>query len=130
MIGWNPPNSHSFFKIQSLAAVLVAIAIPVFTTQLEKSREATDMSNVRAAYAEVIANYLSNGAKVKTSGEGKTTATVTARQTVSGWQNTENGKLQIRVDGVESTISFDAKKAGSTWTVEVTPSGSHFIKVS
>ncbi len=116
--------------VVAIIAVLVAIAIPVFTTQLEKSREATDMSNVRAAYAEVIANYLSNGAKTKTSGEGATVATVKARQVESGWQNTENGKLQIRVDGVESTISFDAKVASSTWTVTVTPSGSHFITIN
>ena len=84
------------------------------------------MSNVRAAYAEVIANYLSNGAKTGSN----TKAEVTARQTVGSWQNTENGKLQIRVDGKESTISFAAKTAGNKWTVEVTPSGSHFIKVS
>ena len=31
--------------------MLVAIAIPVFTSQLEKSREAVDCSNLRAAYA-------------------------------------------------------------------------------
>lgn len=31
--------------------MLVAIAIPVFTTQLEKSRESTDLANLRAAYA-------------------------------------------------------------------------------
>ena len=29
----------------------MAIAIPVFTTQLEKSKEATDMANLRGAYA-------------------------------------------------------------------------------
>ena len=33
---------------------MTAIAIPVFTTQLERSREATDMSNLRAAYAEAM----------------------------------------------------------------------------
>ena len=34
-------------------AVLVAISIPIFTSQLEKSREATDAANIRAAYATV-----------------------------------------------------------------------------
>lgn len=37
--GWNAPG------------VLVAISIPIFTTQLEKAREAVDISNMRAAYA-------------------------------------------------------------------------------
>ena len=36
----------------ALIAVLIAIAIPVFASQLEKSREATDLANVRAAYAQ------------------------------------------------------------------------------
>ena len=40
------------------AAVLVAIAIPIFTSQLEKAREATDASNVRAMYAEITSGYL------------------------------------------------------------------------
>lgn len=40
-------------------AVLVAIAIPIFTAQLEKSRDTTSASNVRSAYAEAQASYLS-----------------------------------------------------------------------
>ena len=38
--------------VVAIIAVLVAISIPIFTSQLEKSREATDLSNIRAAYAE------------------------------------------------------------------------------
>ena len=38
--------------------MLVAISIPIFTTQLEKSREAVDLSNIRAVYAEVAADIL------------------------------------------------------------------------
>lgn len=41
--------------VVAIIAVLVAIAIPVFTNQLEKSREATDAANIRSAYAEVMA---------------------------------------------------------------------------
>ena len=44
--------------LTSRFAVLVAIAIPVFTTQLEKSRDTTSASNIRAAYAEAQASYL------------------------------------------------------------------------
>ncbi len=52
-------NTRSGFTLAELLvvvaiiSVLVAIMIPVFQNQLEKSREATDISNVRAAYAEV-----------------------------------------------------------------------------
>lgn len=46
-----------------MAGVLVAISIPIFTAQLEKSRDAVTMANVRAAYAEASAAKLtaSNG---------------------------------------------------------------------
>ena len=38
--------------VVAIIAVLVAISIPVFNAQLEKSRESTDLANLRAAYAE------------------------------------------------------------------------------
>ncbi len=37
--------------VVAIIAVLVAIAIPVFGAQLEKSRQAVDLANVRSAYA-------------------------------------------------------------------------------
>ena len=40
--------------VVAIIGVLVAISIPIFTNQLEKSREATDASNIRATYAEVM----------------------------------------------------------------------------
>ena len=50
-------NKHGFtlaelLIVVAIIAVLVAISIPIFTNQLEKAREATDMANIRAAYAE------------------------------------------------------------------------------
>lgn len=41
--------------VVAITSVLVAISIPIFSSQLEKSREATDLANVRAAYAEIMA---------------------------------------------------------------------------
>ena len=67
--------------VVAIIAVLTAIAIPVFTTQLEKSREATDLANIRAAYAEVMAKALEESAT-------DVTATVTTKQTVAGWVTT------------------------------------------
>jgi hypothetical protein len=36
----------------------VAISILIFTSQLEKAREATDLANIRSAYAEASAELL------------------------------------------------------------------------
>ena len=47
--------------VVAIIAVLVAVAIPVFSAQLEKSREATDTANLRSAYGEAVAQYLANG---------------------------------------------------------------------
>lgn len=49
--------------VVAIIGILVGIAIPVFTSQLEKSREATDIANVRAAYAQIATESLS-GEKV------------------------------------------------------------------
>lgn len=45
--------------VVAIIGVLVAISIPIFTSQLEKAREATDVANMRAAKAEASADYLS-----------------------------------------------------------------------
>ena len=47
--------------VVAIIAVLVAVAIPVFSTQLEKSRDATTVANLRSAYAEATTAYLSDG---------------------------------------------------------------------
>ncbi len=45
--------------VVAIIAVLVAVAIPVFSTQLEKSRDAVTTSNLRAAYAEAMTEMIS-----------------------------------------------------------------------
>lgn len=52
--------------VVAIVAVLVAISIPVFTSKLEKAREATDVANMRAAKAEAVANYLGDDTKTGT----------------------------------------------------------------
>jgi len=47
--------------VVAIIAILVAISIPVFTSQLEKARKATDDANLRAAKSVATAMYLSGG---------------------------------------------------------------------
>ncbi len=47
--------------VVAIIAVLVAVAIPIFNAQLEKSRDAVDESNVRAAYGQAVADFLDDG---------------------------------------------------------------------
>ena len=46
--------------VVAIIGVLVAVSIPIFTAQLEKSRESTDMANLRAAKAAAVSTYLTD----------------------------------------------------------------------
>lgn len=46
--------------VVAIIGVLTAVAIPVFSSQLEKSREATDIANLRSVKAAAVAKYLDN----------------------------------------------------------------------
>ncbi len=63
----------------AIIAVLIVIAIPVFASQLEKSREAADLANVRSAYAQVSAEVLL--------GDPEVTVTVDLKQKQADWQS-------------------------------------------
>lgn len=65
----------------ALIAVLVAIAIPAIASQLERSREAADLANVRAAYAQVSAEALL--------GDPQFTVTVALKQKQADWQSAD-----------------------------------------
>ena len=63
----------------AIIAVLIAVAIPVFASQLEKTREATDLANVRSAYAQVSTEALL--------GDSEATVTVNLKQKQADWQS-------------------------------------------
>ena len=44
----------------AIIAILIAIAIPIFTAQLENARDSTSIANIRSAYAEAQAAYLTH----------------------------------------------------------------------
>ena len=55
--------------VVAIIAVLVAIGIPIFTSQLEKSREATDAANIRVQYAQVMAEAITVDGNVNIDGK-------------------------------------------------------------
>lgn len=100
----------------AIIAVLVAISIPIFTTQLEKSREATDEANIRACYAEVMTAATVYSIKY-TDGDADTgiwTGTVTLKQAQDGWQNTSIKEIA----GID--VSAMSPKKGKTCTITYT----------
>lgn len=103
----------------AIIGVLVAISIPVFASQMEKSREATDLSNVRAAYAEVMAEAITENMEYQ---EKK----VSLKQKQDDWQSADSVTIGgithakgegdtdhwkgIPGAGGKCTVSFDSKK--------------------
>lgn len=89
--------------VVAIIGVLVAISIPIFTSQLEKAREATDAANIRAAYAEVAADALDEA----TLATAKTGITVDLKQQPDGWGTTPD------IGGIAADISGTPKKDGT-----------------
>ncbi len=98
--------------VVAIIAVLVAVAIPVFTSQLERSRQATDTANVRSAYAECVAEYLTTGQATEMS--------VTAQKRTASWHE-GYGSFTGQVDGSEVTFTLNA--------ATVAPSGQYTVSV-
>ena len=92
-----------------IIAVLVAIAIPSLASQLEKSREATDLANVRSAYAQVSAEAML----------GDTTATVTVdlKQREADWQSVD----PVNIGGIVHSRGQDDT---DNWIGTAAPGGS------
>ncbi len=112
--------------VVAIIAVLTAIAIPVFTAQLEKSREATDLANLRSAYAQVMTDILT------WDGSGAVpSVTVNAQQTQASWQN-NNGAATANIAGGISgdEIEVTAKVKPATWTVGVSSNTAGSIQPS
>ena len=97
--------------VVAIIAVLVAISIPIFTAQLEKSREATDAANIRSAYAEVVAAALSDP-------DTDCEATVTKKQTQDGWES-ELDIAGVSTNDINSTANITVKYTATTGMVTI-----------
>ena len=104
--------------------MLVAISIPIFTSQLEKSKEATDQANIRSAYAEIMSAALTDTAathdatltnitRTGTASPYTWTATVDLKQGQNGWQGPADEIGGIDISGMSPT-------AGGTCTLSIT----------
>lgn len=98
--------------VVAIIGVLVGVSIPIFTSQLAKSRQATNMANLRAAKAAAIGEYMSN------SRTGAYTYTYNVDQgTVTGGEGGNEGSI-ISIDE-----NVDASQVYGTITVHITAEG-------
>lgn len=93
----------------AIVAVLISVAVPVLSSQLERSREAVDLANVRSAYAQVSTEALLGNTGV--------TVTVNLKQKQAGWQSADS----VTIGGI-----VHSKNEGDTnnWKGNAAPGGS------
>ena len=113
--------------VVAIIAVLVAIAIPTFASQLNKARVAVDEANIRSGYADVMLKILT----AKDDSEIKSTYYLLKDGTVDGTTPTTNayktkGKPteDFEIAGVTVTHWADAGK-----TITYTVSGGKVTKI-
>lgn len=75
--------------VVAIIAVLVAIAIPIFTAQLQKAKVATDEANIRSWYAEASAKLLTEDNYTPTTEELK-------------------GAVVLKADGADVVVNYTA----------------------
>ena len=92
----------------AIIAVLIAVAIPVFASQLEKAREATDLANVRSAYAKVSTEALL--------GNSETTVTVNLKQKQADWQSLD----PVNIGGI---VHYKNQGDTDNWKGVAAPNG-------
>ena len=118
--------------VVAIIAVLVAVSIPIFTSQLEKSRESTDIANMRAAKAAAVTAYLGE----EKIGEKQLGSAQTASQTL--YYDAQAGVLKDKADGIKAygkgttspgdttktDFGYDPAKAAADYvTVVIDPAG-------
>ena len=95
--------------VVAIIGVLVAISIPIFTSQLERSREATDAANIRAQYAQVMTEAIATGQNVN----GKTLyGAIPLKQQNSGWNDENMGN---NLQSIFGKTVWVPSKGGTAW---------------
>ena len=103
----------------AIIAILIAIAIPVYTTQMEKAREAVDSATLRSAKSLAVSDYMLN----------PPTGTELER-TYTAYSNPQGNIVMIAIgsstipDGYSEIENGESDKGTGPLTVTVTEGGS------
>lgn len=103
--------------VVAIIAVLVAVSVPVFNSKLERSREAVDIANMRAAKVAAAAAYLNdeidNNKKIYYDAEAGTI--------INDGSKPESGYGQgTSVDGKTKYLKYESDKSVKGDVIEIT----------
>jgi prepilin-type N-terminal cleavage/methylation domain-containing protein len=113
--------------VVAIIGILVAVSIPIFSSQMEKARIATDKANVRSAKAAAIADYLSTGKSDSQmyyydAATGTVTTDETAAKAFTGYGKSSkelgtDTSTGIPNDGTAHIVSIEVSSAGTSASV-------------
>ncbi len=119
--------------VVAIIGVLVAISIPIFTSQLRKARLATNQANARAGYAAAVAQALDANTDTSTTKGDKDVATsknLTYTYTVSTAKVEETGTAASGNTDIASwkvSTTINGKELGDAtakaWVITIDPNG-------
>ena len=88
--------------VVAIIGVLVAISIPIFTNQLERSKDAVAVANIRNAYGRAMAEYITCTIKDSRNDGGLNSYYLKDGERIVGTVNFRNGRIaQICIVNVE-----------------------------
>lgn len=112
--------------VVAIIAILIAIAIPTFSSSLNKARVATDEANIRSGYANVMATVLTSDAfDVENNGTGTATfalnkdGSVTADTATDPYTTVGSTDADVEIAGVKIEGGW-GKGEGVTYTYDYT----------
>ena len=113
--------------VVAIIGVLVAISIPIFTSQLEKARLATNQANARAAYAAATTQYMLDYDDTTPTGDISYTYTVSTGKAVA---DTPAKTADLTKTDISSWTITDTSastqlgdKTANAWTVVLNKDG-------
>ena len=115
--------------VVAIIGILVAISFPIFTSQLEKSREATDQANEKAAKSAAAVLVLDETTESGIFYYNPVTGKLVKddKSNIAGYGKSKNCKGKI----VKVTIDSDTKEIKTSWdkaeTTATTPSGTDSV---
>ena len=107
--------------VVAIIAILVAIAIPTFTSALNKAKVSADEANLRALYAETVIKALDTTDGVMTAptfGTDNNTFTV-AGATYKLQAPSATAAATVAADGTKLVITYTYKEGATTKTVTI-----------
>ena len=101
--------------VVAIIAILVAIAIPTFNSALTKSKEAADVANIRAAYAEMMMDYMMDNKQLTAEQIKDKIGTLNSKNLLT----VANDTITYKATKLENSKETDTTKKNTfTWSIK------------